>query len=328
MTVKIGRQFAIGFAKETTRGTAPGSASFWVRHTEIGLQEKFDMAKQEFSIGIIEDGVGADIVKQYVEGDIKMPVTDKAIGLLLYNALGAVTTQANTPETGVYTHTFTVLQSSQHPSLALYVDDPASGQDYTHALAMLNSLEINADIGAYASLSATFKAKKGATATLTPAITSENIFRPQDVTLKQASALAGLTGASAIPVKKLSLKIEKNLEDDDVLGNVAPQDFYNKQLVITGSIEAIYQNESDFKTNALAGTARAVRITLQNAGVIIGTTQNPTITIDLAKAHFEEIAINRGANDIVTQTLSFKAYYSTTDASSISVVVKNTQTSY
>lgn len=328
MTVKIGRQFSFGLAKESVRGTAPGSASFWVRHSEIGLQEKYDMAKQEFSIGIIEDGIGADVVKQYVEGDLKMPVTDKAIGLLLYNALGTVVTQANTPEAGVYTHTFSVLQSSQHPSLALYIDDPASGQDYTHALAMLSSLEISADLGQYAELTASFKAKKGATATLTPAITTENIFRPQDVTFKQATNLAGLTGASALSVKKLSLKIEKNLEDDDVLGSVTPADFYNKQLVITGSLEAIFQNESDFKTNALAGTARAIRITLQNAGVTIGTTNNPTLTIDMAKVHFEEIAVNRGANDIVTQTVSFKAYYSTTDASSITAVLKNTQTSY
>lgn len=328
MTAKIGRQFSLGLAKETTRGTTPASPTFWVRHDEIGVQEKRDFVKQEFSIGIIEDAIGADVSKEFVEGDVSAPVTDKAIGLLLLNALGTVATQANTPETGVHTHGFSVLQTAQHPSLSLYIDDPASGQDYTHANCMLSSIELNAETGAYASVTASFKGKKGATATLTPAVTTENVFRPQDITLKQASSLAGLAGASALSVRKVSLKIEKNLEDDDTLGSTTPADFYNKQMVVTGSLEAVYQNESDYKQYALAGTARAIRLSLINTSVTIGASTNPKVQIDLAKCVFEEIAINRGKDDIVTQTLSFKAFYSTTDASSVTASVVNTHASY
>lgn len=328
MTTKIGRQFSIGLARETTRGTTPASASFWVRHDENGLQEKRDFATQEFSIGVIEDAIGADVVKEYVDGDLKMPVTDKAIGLLLYATLGTVSTAANTPETGVYTHTLSVLQDASHPTVSAYIDDPASGQDYTHANCVITALELAAEAGKYAMLTVGMRGRKGVAATLTPAITSENIFRPQDVSLKQATNLAGLGAATAQAVRKVSIKFEANIEDDDVLSSTSPSDFYNKQFVVTGSLEAVYRNESDFKQYALAGTARAIRLTLANTGVTIGATTNPKVQIDLAKCIFTEIAVNRGANDVVTQTLSFKAYYSTSDAQSVAATVVNTQSSY
>jgi hypothetical protein len=124
------------------------------------------------------------------------------------------------------------------------------------------------------------------------------------------------------------LKIEQNIEDDDVLGSVAPGDFLNKQFTITGTLEALWQNETDYKQAALATTAKAMRIDLKNTDVTIGTSANPEIRIDLAKVIFKEITRPVKTNDLVRQTLSFKAVYSITDTLMVSALVTNLVTSY
>src|ERR1700681_4535284 len=37
-----------------------------------------------------------------------------------------------------------------------------------------------------------------------------------------------------------------NVEDQDVLGSVNPADFLNKEFAVEGTLECIYQNNSDF----------------------------------------------------------------------------------
>jgi len=328
MAKAIGRNVSVGIARETTRSTIPASASFWLRLDDQSVQEKYDMAQQEFGVGVIEGKVGADINKFVAEVDLKGPVTDKSIGLILYSTLGTVSTAANTPQTGVYRHTFSVLQSAQHPSVSVYIDDPAAAVDYAHGNCMVTKLELSAALGKHLAYSLGLRGKKGITQAATPAFGTENLFRPQDITFKHAANLAGLGAAAAIQLKAFSVAIEKNIEDDDVLGSTSSADFYNKQMLITGTIEAIFQNESDFKTAALAGTAKAIRLAAINTSATIGASANPALTIDLAKAMFTEIAVNRGLNDIITQTLSFEGYFSQTDAASITAVLDTTQASY
>jgi hypothetical protein len=189
-------------------------------------------------------------------------------------------------------------------------------------------LELKYEVGKFIEYTAEFKAKKGATATLTPATTTENKFLPKHVVFKLASALSGLTAASATLIKSLSLKVEKNLEDDDVLSSSTPADYLAKQFVITGQLEATWQNESDFKTAALAGTNKAMRIDLINTDVVIGTAANPSLRIDLAKCTFTELARKIELNGIVTQSVSFKAHYSASDSKMVTILATNNVASY
>jgi uncharacterized protein YjfI (DUF2170 family) len=328
MAKGIGRKINLGIAKEATRGTAEANATFWLQKITAALEEKKEFAQQEQSIGVIEDAIGADIVKAFAQGEFTIPVSDKTIGLILLATLGSVSTQANTPETGVNTHTFSVAQNAQHPSLTLFIDDTLSGQDYKHALGMIESLELKYERGKYIEATVNVRAKKGTTAVLTSSFTAENLFRSKDVTFKLASDLSGLDAASATQIKSLSLKIDKNLEDDDVLGSVDPVDFLNKHFVITGNFEAIWNSEAEFKTQFLAGAAKAMRIDLKNTDVTIGTSTNPQLQIDLAKVIFQELTRPFNNNDIVMQTLAFKGYYSLSDAKAIEAKLINTQSSY
>jgi hypothetical protein len=69
---------------------------------------------------------------------------------------------------------------------------------------------------------------------------------------------------------------------------------------------------------------KALRLTAQMTGTTIGATSNPTLTIDLAKVKFTEVARKLDNDNTVTQTLKFKAHYSLADSKMITATLRNT----
>ena len=328
----IGRLFQVGIARETTRGTAISAATFWIPFSELQIDEKWENAIDEQSQGVIEGSVGETRVKEWAEGTIKAPISDKHFPLILYSILGSLSSASNADGSGnVYDHTITVGQTAQHQSLTLFLNDPAASggaQDYKHALGVVSSLEITYQQGQFVSYSAAVKAKKGVQASLTPAQSTENRFLSQHVVFKVASNLSGLGAASALNIRSLSLKIDQGIEDDMVLGSKAPNDYLNKQFTIEGQLEARWDDEATFKSTALAGTAKAFRIDLQNTDVTIGSSAHPGLTIDLAKVVFTAITRPQKLGDIVVQTLQFRAHYSISDSKMVTILATNLQASY
>ena len=320
----IGRKIEIGVAKETTRGTA-AAPSYWLAKMNATIDEKFEGVIDESSIGVIEDAQDFKITKKWSEGEIGGKISDQSFGLFLLAALGTVSSATKSGESAVYEHDYSVQQDTQHDTLTLEMKNP--NEQLAFANGSLSSLGIKAELGKFVEFSANVLAKAGAAATNTPSYTSENAFLAKDVSVKFAANLAGLGAASAINAKNVELNIEKNLESDDVLGSDEPNDFLNKQFAISGSLELLY-DATTYKALALAGTQRAVRITITDTDVTIGTGSNPTITIDLAKAKFTEWAKTSDKNDLVRQTLTFKAFYSTTDSKMLDVQLVNTVAGY
>ncbi len=326
MSKGIGRLFQLGIAKETARGTPESSAGYWIPFSEMSIEEKDQKIADEQAYGVIEDSVGMSIVTKWAQGNFKAPIGDKHFPLVLLAALGNLSTSLHSGESVVYDHAITVQQSARHQALTLFLDDPLGGQDYKHALGVIESLEIAYEMGQFLSYTANIKARKGSTASLSPSNAAENRFLPQHVTFKTASNLAGLTGATPIQIKSLSLKIDASVEDDYVLGSEEPADFLNKQFMVEGEFEATWTDES-LKSVALAGTSKALRIDLVSDQVI-GTAANPQLQIDLAKCTFTEITRAIKINDIVMQTIGFKAHYSVSDSKMITIKAVNTVSSY
>lgn len=324
MTKFIGRLMDIGIAKEGTRGTAESAATFWLPKLSVTIDDKIEQAIDESSIGVIEDSPNASIVGKFAEGEIEGNILDSSFGLLLLSAMGAVSTSGPS-QTTVYTHTFTVAQDAIHEALTLFLDDP--NQDYKYPLAVIDSLELDIALGKYATYKASFRSKKGETATLTPSYSAANHFLPQHGSVKIASAVSGLAAASTIDIRSINLKIMNNVEDDRKLGSLDPSDILNKQFAVEGTVELVF-NDNTFKTQQLADTAQAMRIRLTNSDVTIGSSLNPQITIDLAKVKFSEFTRNYGNGDVTTATVAFKAFYSLGDTSMIAVELINTTASY
>ncbi len=319
----IGRKYQVGIGKEATRGTAV-VPTFWLPKLEVSVENKEQYLDSEASMGNIHDSDLARIVKEWSEGEITGHVRDKSFGLFLLSAFGAVSSAVK--ETTAYNHTFTVANANNHQSLTVEVKNDLEQLKY--ARAVLNSLKISAQVGKFVEFAVGMKAIKGVTAANTPAYVTENEFISKNITFKTATNIAGLAAASAISVKSIELSIDKNVDDLEVLGSVAPADYANKEFKVEGVIEASFENLADFKAVFEAGTLKAMRIDITNSDVTIGATSNPELKIDLASVSFQDWSRKSGNGEIVSQTIKFKAHYSLADTKMIEAVLTNLQTAY
>lgn len=329
MSKGIGKLLQIGLAKESVRGTVESAATYWLQTDDFNVMEKDERVTNEQTLGVIEASQGEDIVRQWAEVTYKAPIGDKHFGLVLYGLLGALSTGDNADsDASIKDHVFTVAQNAQHQAVSIFKNDPLAAADYKHALGCIQSLEINYEQGKYLEYTVTYSAKKGATATLTVSNTTENRFLPQHVVFKMASAQSGLTAASATVIKSLKLKFEKNLEPDFVLGSVAPADFLNKQVAISGELEAIWTDEATLKTPTLAGTKKALRMDMINTDVTIGSAANPQLRIDLHKVVFADHSTPVKLHDIMLESVGFTAHYDVSDSKMITATLTNAVASY
>jgi len=321
----IGRKIQVGLAKETVRGTA-AAPTYWLDLANITVEDEFEHVTDDNSIGTIEDAKDIKVTKKFAKGELGGKVPDKSFGLILLSSLGSVASAAKiAPNAVVYDHTFTVGQTAQHQSLTVEAKNP--NEQLAFANAVVGGIEIKAELNKYVEFKADLIAKTGAAAVNTPTYSAENNFIAKDISVKLATDLAGLGAASAISVKSVNIKIDSNVESDDVLGSVDPADFLNKQFGITGSIELHY-DATTYKALALAGTQKALRISMTDTGTTIGTSANPGLQIDLAKVKLTEWKRSSGANEVIKQTLNFKALYSLADSKMVSIILTNLATSY
>lgn len=326
MTLYIGRKIMAGIAKEAVRGTAEAAAEFWLYPTNIPHEQKVETVEDNSAQGTMVNAQSTEVVKAWGEGGIEALITSEGIGLIMLCVIGDVNSATKQGETGVYTHTYELLEEAQHPSMTLFIDQPNG--DTIFPMFTPQSLGLTFESGKILDMKLPGMSKKSADGSLTPAFTEETKFRPQDVAIKIAADLAGLGAAAVVDnLKSLELTIEKNLESYEALGFVDPVDFLAKEFSVEGSIVVKYDN-NDLQDLVFNTDYKALRITIENADVTIGSASHPSIVIDLAKVAFKEISTARGLGDVVEQTIKFKALYSQDDAKFGNVVITNTTVSY
>lgn len=323
MSKFIGALANIGIAKEAVRGTAESSASFWLPKMSLSVDDIIDQVVDENTIGVIEDATDAKLIHKVCEGEIEGKIGDKSIGLLLYALFGSKAVSG--PSDSAYTHTFTIGQSAQHQSLTFFQDD--ANQDYKYALGMITKFDLNVELKKFAMFKIGFRAKAGATATLTPSYSAENSFLPQHGVVKIATTQSGLDAASAFNLRAVKLSFNPNVEDDNTIGSTAPADILNKQFSAEGELEIVFNDET-FKTALLADTAKALRVQLNNTDVLIGSSSTPVLTVDFHSVKFSEFKRNYGNGDVVTASVKFKAFYKLADSKMITCTLINGQSSY
>ena len=150
-----------------------------------------------------------------------------------------------------------------------------------------------------------------------------------DLSAASTGAVSNLTfGPATVKVKSAKLTINQNIEAQQVLGSLDPVDYLNKQFSVEGQIEAIWQNETDFKTAFMAPSYQAISLDLVNSDVTIGSATNPELRILLAKCRFTDLSRPIKVGDLIYQTIKFKAVYSISDAYMIQVLATNTKSAY
>ena len=318
-----GKLRQVGIGIESARGDAV-SPGYWIKNLRVSHNDKRDYIKDESAMGIIAEAHDAVVAKEYGQGEIGGVLDATLAGYLFKNVLGSVASALASGESAVYEHTFSLLNSNTHPSLTIETKNPVEQMKFS--LAMIESLKIKCEVGKWVEFTATYRSKKGATASNSPSYVDSYKFYSKMVTLKLASALAGLGAATAINIKSFEISFDQNLEDEDKLGDTQVNDINNTFLAIEGNIEGTFSADT-LKTYFREGTTRALRLYIENP-TTIGTAEKPSLQINLAKVAFEDFEESDDLGAITQQTLKFTGLYSTSDSSIGTVVLTNTKADY
>lgn len=323
MSVIIGREIEFGVGVEEDRGTPQGTPERWLKKIQANVVPRAAHAVDESTHGRLEDSDQRRVVQLWSEGDLSGNIHADALGYLLYNIFGAVT--PTSLGSGAYRHDFSLAQNTSHPSLTLFVKDGDVDQ-MRIANAMLSALTIEAAPDAFVSFSASFMGKQHSSNAASPSYSTEYDFIGRDVTVKFADTEGGLAAATPIKAKSLTLNFEPNVEANYVLGNYSPDDIYNKQWSITGEYEEDY-SDTDARDRYLDDSNKYMQITIQGAANI-GGGANPKLVVIMNKVQLMDWNRADGANDIVTQTVSFKAFYRAADTESATASLTNNTPEY
>ena len=320
MSRYIWRKINVGFGKETTRWTAVTPA-IRVPKASLDFEDKSEKVIDESSIGVIEDSFDGHVSKQYAEWSFECNVYANAIWLILLNVFWNVSTSWSS---GEYTHAFSVAETNQHQSLTIGLADDT--QDRQFPLAMVNSFELNASTGDFVKVTADFRSKKWADASLTPSYSNDFALLGKNVQVYLADSVSWLDSVNAIKATNCTLTINKNLEDVDVLWSVEPDDFCNAQFTVEWSIELLWDNE-DYKDMFMDWDKKAIRIEIIDSNSTLST-WHPTLSFDLASVIITEFAKTQDNDALVRQGLTLKALYSMSDSKMITAKLINSQSSY
>jgi hypothetical protein len=151
-----------------------------------------------------------------------------------------------------------------------------------------------------------------------------------DLSAASTGAVGTMTfGPAAIALKSAKLTINANVEDQEVLGSVNPADFLNKEFAVEGTMECIYQNNSDFKDQFMGPYPLAIRLDIKNTDVSLGVVPtNPELIFDMPKCTIQELGRSFKVKDIIYQNVKFKAVYSLADTLMLKATLTNTVNGY
>lgn len=320
MSKFVGRRGKLAIAIEDTRGVAPASSDFFfVPVATMSFKDTVEEAREDQGMGVIADSDSKFVVMQMGEGEVESQLYSNALGVILTGVLGAVPSSSGS---NPYTHAYTLSNANQHKSLSLYWSDPDRNDMFK--LGVVDSFQISVEPSGIVNYTVGFKSKVADEWT---SITSDytNLgtkFLHQHASVKLAANIAGLAAATALSVKNLEFNINKNAMFDSVIGTVEPEDILNQQLSVEGSLELNLEDDT-FRDYMLNGTYRAMEIKLN-------ASSSASLTIQLPRVDFSEWEPDYSLNEIVKQTINFKANYDAANGLDIisTCELVNTTTSY
>ncbi len=298
-----GRLVKLAANIEGTRGSNPASYPFQVPRVSFSYDDKVTKARSSAGMGVLADSEEAFVTTKYGAGDLEGEIRADSFGLFLYGLLGTLSTAG--PTDSAYTHAFSVTNDSINQSLSFLIEDRNTKEAYP--LVMLDTLEMVAELDEVVKFNASFMGKQGETSGVSmPALANSYKFTKKHLSFKIAASIGAIAAASAISLKSLNITFSKGAVLDDVLGTAEPEDILNTILGIEGTFVLNYEDET-YKGYAKDGTNRAMEIKWTNGDATIGAGTNPSLTMQFPKVDFFDWEPNYALDEIVSQTVSFKA---------------------
>lgn len=319
MTTYIGRQTEVGIGKETTRGTALSSPSKWMRNVTADFMARNEIVTDDATQGSLSDSVGSRVTKKWFDGDLSGIVHVDSIGYFLTNIYG--TPVRTTVSGAVGKSTFNLLENILHPTLSIFVKDGV--EQKVHNSGVVNTYELTATPDEYVRFTSNVIAQSEAVNTSVPSYGTDYDFIGKEITVKTASTEAGLAGATAIKIKDLTITWDTGAISDFNFGSFSP-DLYNAKLSIEGSFEKNYI-DTTYKDLFNANTSVYMQILIEGDPVLAGSTR-PSIKAIFNKVQIIEWNHSGGPDELVTETVGFKAYLNQADVKQSTVEIVNLST--
>ena len=323
MSEIIGRDLEVGFAVEETRGTAQVSAEKWAKRSSASVIVKAEHTTDDNTTGVIEDSESRIVTKKWCEGTLETTAQADMIGYILYNLYGSVT--SSIVSGSVYQHIFAMQQSIQHPSLSIFIKDGSVAQKVFDT-GMVKTFELNATTDDLVRMKTEFQARNETANSDTPSYDTEYDFIGKDITVKFADTLVGLDEADATEVKDLTITFDAGTILDYVLGDYKPQDIFNSRFSIEGSFTKNFI-DATWKDLFRNDSAKYVSITIEGSADI-GGANHPKIELILYKLMVTDWSRSSENDDIVTEDVSFKAFYNTSDSKQSQLTIQNLTVEY
>lgn len=318
MTKFVTRRGSLGIAKEASKGVGV-SPQYWLPYVTMSFHDVIEGVGEEQGMGNIADQDSFYVTMTAGEGDVESQLYDQAIPYIFMSLLGAVpvTTGANP-----YTHTFTLSNTNVVQTLSLFWHDP--DRDYLFPNAVVESVKLTVEPKGIVSWTIHFKSKNARQwTTQTPSFTTlGSKFLHQHLVFKLASAVAGLSAASAISLKKLDMTFDRKTMFDSVMGTSEPEDILSQALSVEGSLELNWEDDT-YRNYMLGGTYRSMEVKFANGA-------NSSLDLVFPRVSFMEWEPDMKLNEIAKQKINFKANYDSANAAAIisTATVINTKSSY
>lgn len=305
----IGRRVEAAIAFESSRGVGI-APKYALGKVDYSVFDKTVDVRDDSSIGRIEDSNDKFVVEKYSQGSIGGLLGANSALYLLGLAFGGTPTAGSVSDSR-YPWTLSVANTNQHVSGSLITKD--ANQTLIHKLLMLEQLEISVDMEDAVRFDAEFIAKVGRTSTQSiPTYVDDFKFTKRKTKIYLATNVSGLAAATRSSVKSMKLTIKKNLVRDSALGTAEPEDIVNQQLSVEGEIKLNYTDQT-IKNLMLNGTYKALRISMESEN-LIGATAYGDLTLDFSKVDFFSWEPDGGNDDLMMNTINFKANYDLSNA--------------
>lgn len=329
MSDVIGRNVAFGFQKEVVRGTAIQSAIKWVGKLDFDFKPDIETITNESGFNHIAKSSRVDIIRRGGAGGLTSKIFDKNVGHIMSMVFGQAPTTADVSgDTTVKDHTWALLNNNSHLSYTLHtVEGDIKQASYPGAILDETTIDIVTDD--YAKISSSFMSRKAVAPSpaLVPAYAEENEFLPVHASLKVVNKGGDLDAASIVAdVTEAHLTISKNPTKRPSIGtdNTDP-----RNTVVEANLEVhIYYNSTTFRDYRDNQTKLAARLAVTNTDVTIGTSKNPTLTIDLPYIRVAEWDADYSADDMVQQTINCPVLLDLATGTFITAKLRNLETAY
>lgn len=280
----VGAFGAIGFAKQTAKGTVVVVPTHWLPLTADA--SGIDATWKDNLSGLSRSKVDTRLVGLYTKSDATMLMTMPSAAVILAYALGGTDAVSGTADP--YTHTYSCA-SGEVPWLCIERNFTVAGDAYDDLNCKIDSIDFEGKANDYCTMKVGWLGLRPQTqaAPTSPTLDTEHALRFADLvpTIKiGATSIAGVS-------QDLSFSFKNQGETVPQAGSVSPADIVSKIRMLTGKFTVTRESGDNFFQQIYGLSASAapsgVELTGSVAFTLTSSNANHTLTVTLGNVKYK-----------------------------------------